>query len=417
MVTGGKMKSSWEAAKKWFTSIRKKLDQAGKEGKPAALEAAALVIGKPPENLQVHLQEIGFASITASNANEAAQATSELPIEIILLVVQGESLDYCQILESIEENKNLVSLPVVAVTTPDHLESLISCLGNGVDDYYFLPLNTTLFKIRLNNILALKQISQSHDQLNLRIQEERERMDDLMNAVVPIGVSMTGESNTSRLLETILVQAMKICNADAGTIYMRAEDDTLKFELLHNQSLDLKLGGSTGKPIDLPFIPLYDPQSGQPDTHHVVTRVAHTAQLINIPNLDADPDSSFSGPHKFDQKFGYKSVSFLAVPLKNAANEVSGVLQLINAKDGITKKTIEFDPALEEVVLSLASLAAVSLDARERESSLRQQITQLQIQIDRTRAYRQVAEITETDYFQNLQSRVASLRSKRKATR
>jgi GAF domain-containing protein len=241
-------------------------------------------------------------------------------------------------------------------------------------------------------------------------------MDELMNAVVPIGISMTSESDSSRLLETIITQAMNICNADAGTIYMRTEDDMLNFEVLHNHSLNLRLGGSTGQPIDLPSIPLFDPESGEPDKKHVVTRVTHTAELVNIPDIEAETEDEFTGPREFDQKFNYKSVSFLAVPLKNAANEVTGVLQLINAQHALNNKTIAFDPLLEEVVLSLASLAAVSLETQEREETLRQQITQLQIQIDRTRAYRQVAEITETDYFQNLQSRVASLRSKRKKT-
>ena len=411
------MESGWATAKKWLSSIRNKLDRPGGDGEVTAPEASALVIGKPPENLQTHLQEVGFASIFVSNSKEAAQAVGDPPIEIILLVIQDDELDYCKILESFEGYENLASLPVLAITALEHFETLAACLREGVDDYYFLPLNTILLGTRLKNILALKQISQAHDQLSARIHEERERMDDLMNAVVPIGISMAGKSDSSRLLETILTQAMTICNADAGTIYMRSEADTLKFELLHNHTLNLKLGGSTGQPIDLPTIPLFEPETGKPDKHHVVTRVAHTAQLINIPNLEDDSDSDYTGPRKFDKKFGYNSVSFLAVPLKNAANEVSGVLQLINAKHGLTDEIIAFDPALEEVVLSLASLAAVSLDAQERETSLRQQITQLQIQIDRTRAYRQVAEITETDYFQNLQSQVASLRSKRKTAK
>jgi two-component system, cell cycle response regulator len=46
-----------------------------------------------------------------------------------------------------------------------------------------------------------------------------------------------------------------------------------------------------------------------------------------------------------------------------------------------------------------------------REQALKKQVQQLRIEIDETRAARQVAEITETDYFQDLQRKVDQLRS------
>ena len=375
MATGGKMKSRWTTAKKWLSSIRANSNQTDENGIEAGSETCALVIGKPPENLQSLLQEIGFTSTLVSSATEAAQTACNPPIEIVLLVVQESELDYSQILISIGEQKELSSLPVVAVTALNHLKSLTTCMQAGVDDFYLLPFYKTLLKTRLNNALTLKKISQSHDQLIARIEEERKSMDDLMLAVAPIGQSMTGESDSNRLLETIITQAMNICNADAGTIYMRTEFDTLKFEVLHNHSLKLKQGGSSGNPINLPDIPLHDRETGKPDTHHVVTRVVHTGKLVNIPLIDSDPESELAGPRRFDQKLEYRSLSFLAVPLKNTTNEVSGVLQLINAKHTLTNKIIAFDPALEEVILSLASLATFSLDTHEREETLRQQIT------------------------------------------
>jgi hypothetical protein len=41
----------------------------------------------------------------------------------------------------------------------------------------------------------------------------------------------------------------------------------------------------------------------------------------------------FSGTRQFDARTGYRSQSFLTVPMKNHEGEVIGVLQLINAID------------------------------------------------------------------------------------
>jgi CheY-like chemotaxis protein len=51
-------------------------------------------------------------------------------------------------------------------------------------------------------------------------------------------------------------------------------------------------------------------------------------------------------------------------------------------------------------------------EVRAREERLRRQVQELTIQIDRTREAHQVAEITETDYFKELQERARSLRGR-----
>lgn len=47
-----------------------------------------------------------------------------------------------------------------------------------------------------------------------------------------------------------------------------------------------------------------------------------------------------------------------------------------------------------------------------REERLRQQLQQLRIEIDEGKKARQVAEITETDYFQQLQEKTKELRNR-----
>jgi two-component system cell cycle response regulator len=63
---------------------------------------------------------------------------------------------------------------------------------------------------------------------------------------------------------------------------------------------------------------------------------------------------------------------------------------------------------------ALGQLARVfqrmAAEIRSREQRLTQQVRQLRIEIDEARAAQQVAEITQTQYFQDLQARAAELR-------
>jgi CheY-like chemotaxis protein len=63
---------------------------------------------------------------------------------------------------------------------------------------------------------------------------------------------------------------------------------------------------------------------------------------------------------------------------------------------------------------ALGQLARVfqrmAAEVRSREQRLRQEVRQLRIEIDEARAARQVAEITQTEYFQDLQAKAATLR-------
>jgi hypothetical protein len=53
---------------------------------------------------------------------------------------------------------------------------------------------------------------------------------------------------------------------------------------------------------------------------------------------------------------------FSPCPLCNHADEIIGVLQLVNAKDPATGETISFSKVLEPIVIALASSAAIALD-------------------------------------------------------
>lgn len=184
---------------------------------------------------------------------------------------------------------------------------------------------------------------------------------DQLERLNAIGVALSSEQNTNRLLEMILLGAQALTHADGGTLYTVTEHQSLKFEILRNATLNIALGGTTGQPIQFPPIQLYL-GNGAPNLNMVAAYCAIQQTTINIEDAYATQQGfDFSGTRAFDERTGYRSQSFLTVPMRNHENEVIGVLQLINAKDPVTQAIIPFSASHQRLVESLASQAAIAL--------------------------------------------------------
>lgn len=178
-----------------------------------------------------------------------------------------------------------------------------------------------------------------------------------------IGVALSRERDINRLLEAILVAAKTITNADGGTLYRMSEEQTLRFEIMRNDSLGIAMGGTSG--VDIPFYPVNLFEADGTPVHSMVAAYAvHHDRSVNVADAYTEAGFDFSGTKKFDQKTGYRSTSFLTVPMKNHEEEIIGVLQLINAKDRSTGQVIPFSDEDQQLAESLASQAAIALTNR-----------------------------------------------------
>lgn len=184
---------------------------------------------------------------------------------------------------------------------------------------------------------------------------------DQLNA---IGAALSKERNTDALLEGILIAAKNITHADGGTLYRMAEDGSaLRFEIMRTNSLELFLGGTTGRSIEFPPLQLVNADGSFNDSM-VATYAAIHDRTVNIADAYAEEGFDFSGTRAFDQRTGYRSQSFLTVPMKNHDGEVIGVLQLINAQEPDLGRVVTFSEADQRLVESLASQAAIALSNR-----------------------------------------------------
>ena len=185
-----------------------------------------------------------------------------------------------------------------------------------------------------------------------------------LDKLFDIGIALSAEQDMDVLLERILTTAQEFCYAEGGTLYlMDQENNQLVFSVLRNDKLGIKMGGTSDKKkVPFPPLYLYNPETKEPNYSNVSTYAALTEQIVNIKDAyDPTMRFDFSGTHKFDQKSGYRSQSFLTVPLKTRTGQVVAVLQLINACTPVGE-TIPFSKSMQKLVEALASHAAVAID-------------------------------------------------------
>ena len=178
-----------------------------------------------------------------------------------------------------------------------------------------------------------------------------------------VGTALSQERRIDRLLERILLAAKTITRAEGGTLYrLTADEQALRFEIVHNDKLGIALGGASGQPITGKFhdLPLRLPD-GTPNHHMVAAYAANTGRTVNVPDAYVAEGFDFTGTRRFDESTGYRSRSFLTVPMKNHEGDLIGVLQLLNALDPASGEVLAFTPADQRLAESLASQAAVAL--------------------------------------------------------
>ncbi|MBT3338869.1 MAG: HAMP domain-containing protein [Anaerolineae bacterium] len=239
---------------------------------------------------------------------------------------------------------------------------------------------------------------------------ERDKRLQLLKVIIPIGVRLSSEKDFDRLLEMMVIEAQKVTNADGGTLYLRDENQ-LRFVVLRNDSLNIEMGGHTGKEIAFSSLELYN-ENGAENLSNVAAYVALKGKSVHLADAYDAEGFDFSGTKRFDEKTGYRSKSFLAFPLEGDDGSVIGVLQLINAIDPANGEVIRFSS--DEVIEGLSLLTSAALAGYIRAEALRQEIDKLRIEIDEKKQDDQVAEITDSIYFKELHAKAKEVRAQKK---
>ena len=252
--------------------------------------------------------------------------------------------------------------------------------------YAYLPLNTppALVERMIDNALDHIHLLATRRDVNEKLAGATKEIHELNS----IGAALSAEHDTEKLLEMILTKCRAIGHADAGSLYL-VEDQVIDSDSASNATqaeavingvklavpkrelirkvLRFKLAQNDS--ITIPFRELVM----EINDKSIAGYVALKGEPVNIEDAyHLSENVPYQINRKFDEDSGYRTKSILAVPMRNPKGDIVGVVQLLNAKRNLASKltnakivateVIPFPLRLQEMVVSLASQAAVALE-------------------------------------------------------
>ena len=153
-----------------------------------------------------------------------------------------------------------------------------------------------------------------------------------LRELTSICTSFSQPFQTDNLHRRIVTSAKELASADGCSLY-RLHGDALHFEVVSTQSLGLLAGATLGEKPDFDPIALRDDDGSEAES--VAARCVHRKSIINLSEVNKQPHYEGSRTEAFDKATGYETNSILAVPVRYRGGKITGVLQLVNAKNAL----------------------------------------------------------------------------------
>ena len=247
----------------------------------------------------------------------------------------------------------------------------------------------------LSRIGGTREVSNLVTVFSQMVAALQKRINEL-GSIYTMGQTITSALEYEQTLQAILAAVRQVVEFDAAEVLI-ARGDELMVEARSSQ------GGfrdTTGRKHVI----------GQ----GLTGRIAQNKTFMLFPSVSPEAVRAQLGP---DVDVGFVTeamrdgvLSFLGIPLL-IGERLIGVITLVHHEAN------HFTENDRRQLSRLAAQASIAIDnaiqVRQRESILKQQISELQIEIDEVKKARQVAEITETDYFRELSQKAQRLRKSR----
>ena len=145
--------------------------------------------------------------------------------------------------------------------------------------------------------------------------EAKDKYAELIETLIRIGVALSAEKDPEKLLKLILGSAMELTNADGGTLYLVENEVELRFAIFANKTLKIMPSSAIETKLPVTSLPLY--VNNKPNLKNVACYCYHKNQFVNIEDAYHAKGFDFSGMKNMDEKLGYRSKSFLTIPLRD----------------------------------------------------------------------------------------------------
>lgn len=290
--------------------------------------------------------------------------------DVILQDLVMPETDGFELLASYRRTTGLAETPVIMLSSREEPDVKAMAFERGADDYLVKMPDAVelLARIRMQGErrraateqrIARRRLEESHKQiahLNARLEADNRGLENTLrrdrarlDAITVLGPELNRIQDFDRLMDRILTEARRSCEAEAGAVFT-IDGDRLECRHIQNDALvgrrDRLFTQRVVRPLSLGTVAGSTAATGQ---------AFRIADAYDIP---AELGVEFDKGRDIDA--GYKTRGLLSLPLKNIDGRIRGVLQLANP--GGESAGREFSDEDQRVVEHIAALAAMAIE-------------------------------------------------------
>jgi CheY-like chemotaxis protein len=319
-----------------------------------AADAAILVVDDERLNrtlMTVALSNAGYTVTCAEHGREALETLQAQPYDVMLLDLLMPEMDGFQVLEQMQTNDDLRHIPVIVTSGIDDMESIIRCIEMGAADFITKPFELALLQARVTSALARRRLLL----LEAAHGHAQQRAEVLLAQVIPRGAALTSAANAQQVCDQIVREAVGLGAAAAGRLYLFVEANVLRCE-----AGSLPAAG-------LPHLRM------QPEGGSAAARPAPAAEVVqrDTPLFLATAEQVAAFDVASWQAGGITELAaLLAVPLRSAAGQVLGVLELAYTRPPAPEQAAFLAHSGPQVLGAFGMLAAAALEQHKPADAL-----------------------------------------------
>lgn len=402
--------------------------------------------------LSRQLERQGYSVAIAANGNQALQMLQTTSFDLILLDLIMPEMNGFEMLGKLKTHDEFYHIPVIMISSLDEIDSVVRCIEMGAEDYLSKPFKPVLLRAKITACLEKKRL---RDQQVLYLAQQ------LIAETTPVPVLISRLSDGAILYANATASTAFACSNDEllnhsiQDFYVnQAEHDDILETLARSESIQHR--EIQCKRID--GTPFWVTASLQPLTFHgdatilsamsdiTARKQAEDALRLAEENyrsifenalegiFQSTPDGHFINVNPAMARIhGYDSPTAMMTAVQEIGHQiyvepdsraefrrlveeqgnVTGFEYQVYRKDGDIIWASESARAVRDGDGQLLYYEGILEDVTQRklaEARLKRQVEELKIEIDQSKRNRQVEEITQSDYFQQLKADAERLR-------
>lgn len=134
-------------------------------GKPAAQVLVVDDMATNRELVKAVLPSLHYEVCEAENGTQALRMLTEQKFDVVLLDVMMPEMDGFEVCRRIRANSNFSLLPVIILTTLDHVDAVVKGMTAGATEYIFKPFKCNELLARIQGVIKHKRLTDQLDDI------------------------------------------------------------------------------------------------------------------------------------------------------------------------------------------------------------------------------------------------------------